>query len=199
MRTVSPIMRPQKGVTLIEVLVSMIIFAVGILGMATLQTRVLQENADQHQRQVAISTAQAIIDRITMNRSPAALVQYVTSVSDSNICDAAPAQFCAESYSGGAEIDADTCSETEMAIYDSWDTLCLNDEGAADQLTNFNARLSCATATCDSVGGDNLTLQLLWRSLTAQSDSRFPTTVIDDDANLVDGPDIDGYIQEFRP
>jgi type IV pilus assembly protein PilV len=192
-------MRRQKGVTLIEVLVSMIIFSVGILGMTTLQTRVLQENADQHQRQVAISTAQAITDRMTMNKSPAALVQYATSISDNGICDAAPAQICSESYAAGAEVDADVCSETEMAIYDSWDILCASDAGAADQLINFNARLTCATATCDSDTGDNLTLQLLWRSRTAQLDPRLPTTTIDDDANLTDGPDIDGYIQAFRP
>lgn len=199
MRTMIPTMRYEKGVSLVEVLVSMIIFAVGILGMAALQTRVLQENVDQHQRQVAISSAQAIIDRITMNRSPAALVQYVTSISSNNICNAAPAQICAESYSGGAEVDAATCSETQMATYDAWDIFCANNEGTAGQLTNFNARLTCTTATCDSVGGENLTLQLLWRSRAAQSDPRFPSTTIDDDANLADGPDIDGYILVFRP
>jgi type IV pilus assembly protein PilV len=190
--------RKQQGVSLIEVLVSMIIFSVGILGMSTLQTRVLQENIDQRQRDVAIWQAQAIIDRISLNKTPAALTQYETSISDGAICDAVPATICAESFSGGAEVDATSCSTTEIAIYDSWDILCTNDQGAADVLLDFNSRLTCSDPfPCAT--GSNLTLQLLWRSLTARADSRFPNTTIDDAATINDGPDIDGYIQVFRP
>jgi type IV pilus assembly protein PilV len=197
MHTIISATKKQQGVSLIEVLVSMIIFSVGILGMSTLQTRVIQENIDQRQRDVAIWQAQAIIDRISLNKTPAALTQYESSISSSTICDAAPATICAESYFGAAEVDAAICSITEMAIYDSWDTLCTNDQGAADVLRDLNAQLTCDSTPC--VQGSNLKLRLLWRSLTAQSDPRFPTTTINDAATINDGPDVDGYIQVFRP
>jgi type IV pilus modification protein PilV len=184
----------QKGTSLIEVLVSMVIFSVGILGMSTLQTRVLQENLDQHQRNVAIWKAQSIIDRIGLNKEPAALTQYETSFSSATICAAAPSTACAET-AGGGTISA--CTATEMAIYDSWDVMCTDDQGAASELINLNATLTCSPSPC--VVGSDIRLQLLWRSLTAQSDPRFPTTTISNTTALTDGPDIDGYIQVFRP
>jgi type IV pilus assembly protein PilV len=189
MRTINQ----QQGVSLIEVLVSMVIFSVGILGMSTLQTRVLQENIDQQQRDVAIWKAQAIIDRINLNKTAPALAQYVTDVTDNSICDAPPATFCAAT-NGTA---ADECDALEMATYDSWDVLCTNDQGAADVLNTFDASLVCAATPC--VVGSTLTLQFLWRSLTALSDPRIATTTIDGNSTLSNRPDVDGYIQVFTP
>jgi type IV pilus assembly protein PilV len=188
-----PAMKHQQGITLIEVLVSMIIFAVGILGMSTLQTKVLQDNIDQRQRDVAIWKAQAVIDRISLNKTPAALNQYVTSVSNNAVCGATPAKICAETNGGGAAI----CSATELAAYDAWDILCTNDQGAAALLTDFNANLTCSPTPC-TINSD-LNLQFLWRALAARSDPRLATAAIDDDADIDDGPDIDGYIQVFKP
>ena len=144
MRTI----KQQRGVSLIEVLVSMVIFSVGILGMSTLQTRVLQENIDQRQRDVAIWKVQAIIDRISINKSPAALTQYETSITSSTICNAAPAKICAETNSAAAAV----CSATEIASYDSWDVLCTNDQGASDVLADFNATLTTLWETLCIVG-----------------------------------------------
>jgi type IV pilus assembly protein PilV len=190
-----PAIKKQQGTSLIEVLVSMVIFSVGILGMSTLQTRVLQENIDQHQRDVAIWKAQAIIDRISLNKSPAALTQYETSITANTTCDAGsePATACAET--DGA--DSAICSSIEIAIYDSWDVLCTNDQGAADVLSSFNATLACDPTPC-ALGSD-LRLQFLWQSLTAATDPRFITTTIDDDTGINDGPNVEGFIQVFRP
>ena len=45
--------KKQQGVSMIELLVSLFIFSVGLLGFATLQTRSLQEGFDSGQRSVA--------------------------------------------------------------------------------------------------------------------------------------------------
>ena len=190
--------RNQQGISLIEILISMVIFAVGILGMATLQTRVLQENVDQRQRDVAIWKTQALIERISLNKSSNALKQYASSVSASDICDSTPSNICAESYSGNSEQAAATCSDTQLAIYDSWDVLCTNDQGAADILRDFSASLSCDTADC--LAGEDVIVEFLWRSLTAQSDPRISASALTNTTTLTNsGADIDGYRQVFRP
>ena len=48
----------QKGLTLIEILISMLVLAIGLLGIAAMQLRGLQYNHDAHVRgQIAVLTA----------------------------------------------------------------------------------------------------------------------------------------------
>lgn len=197
----------QQGISLIEVLVSMVIFSVGILGMTTLQTRVLQQNFDQHQRDVAIWTAQAIIDRVSLNKSEPALTAYESSMTSSTLCDAAPAVMCAETNG----VAATTCTDTEMAAFDAWDVLCTVDQGAADVLTDFTVSFDCSSSAAATAGppptaatncalGDTVTLQFLWRSHTARADSRLPASTITNATTvLTSGADVDGYVQVFIP
>lgn len=182
----------QRGISLIEVLVSMSIFSVGILGMSALQTNVLHENFDQHQRDIAIWQAQALIDRISVNKSGPALTQYKDSVSLGTLCDNPAPVVCADTADGAAA----TCTETQIATYDSWDSLCTSDQGAADVLTDFNATLSCGgSVTCNA--GDNLTITFLWRSHTIRADDRFARATISS-ANI-SNIQVEGYTQVFRP
>ena len=199
--------KKQQGISLIEVLVSMVIFSVGILGMITLQARVLQQNFDQHQRDVAIWTAQAIIDRVGLNKSEAALTAYESSIASSTLCDAPPAVMCAETNGSAATI----CTASEMATFDAWDVLCTADQGAVDVLIDFNVSFDCSSSAAATAGppptaatncalGDTITLQFLWRSHTARADSRFSTSTITDATTvLTSGADIDGYVQVFIP
>ena len=67
----------QQGFTLIEVLVSMIVLAIGLLGLAQLQARGLQFNQDAYVRSQATVLAYEIIDRMRANRDNAA--DYVSA------------------------------------------------------------------------------------------------------------------------
>lgn len=197
----------QTGLSLIEVLVSMIIFAIGILGMATLQTRVLQENFDQFQRDTAIWQAQAIIDRVSLNKSAAALKQYETSISNANLCDNALTKTCASTSSSVAS----ECTETELAEFDAWDVLCTDNQGVADLLTGFNASFNCQSSADEQAGppivsatncalGDRITLAFLWRSRATLADPRINTSTISGTTTLAtSGADTDGIIQVFVP
>jgi type IV pilus assembly protein PilV len=65
-------MRNQRGVTLIEVLVTMIILAVGLLGLVGLQARVQVLQAESYQRAQALILLKDMANRMANNRQNAA-------------------------------------------------------------------------------------------------------------------------------
>ncbi len=62
-------LKTQKGFNLIEVMVSLVIFSIGLLGLAGLQQVGLAQNATAMQRTVAMSQAYDILDRMRNNRT----------------------------------------------------------------------------------------------------------------------------------
>jgi type IV pilus assembly protein PilV len=58
---------PMKGFTLIEVLVSVVVFSIGLIGLASLQTISLKHNNTSYMRSQAILLAQDIADRMRAN------------------------------------------------------------------------------------------------------------------------------------
>lgn len=61
----------QRGMTLVEVLVTLIIMSVGLLGVAALQLTSLRNNYDAYTRSQAAVLAADILDRMRANRSAA--------------------------------------------------------------------------------------------------------------------------------
>jgi len=70
------IARGQRGVTLIEVLVTVIILSIGLLGIAGLQSRLQQSEMEAYQRSQALILLNDMANRIASNRNNA--VSYVT-------------------------------------------------------------------------------------------------------------------------
>lgn len=71
-----PTIRSQRGVTLIEVLVTVIILSIGLLGIAGLQSRLQQSEMEAYQRSQALLLLNDMASRIASNRNNAAT--YVT-------------------------------------------------------------------------------------------------------------------------
>jgi type IV pilus assembly protein PilV len=69
----------QQGMTLIELMVTVFILAVGLLGMAGLQVRLQQSEMEAYQRSQALMLLQDMASRVTVNRNQAA--SYVTNAS----------------------------------------------------------------------------------------------------------------------
>lgn len=59
----------QHGFSLIEVLVAMLILAIGLLGLAALQTQGVRFNHDAHVRTSATVLAYDIVDKMRLNRA----------------------------------------------------------------------------------------------------------------------------------
>lgn len=58
----------QRGISLLEVLISLFIVAIGVLGLAGLQARATNAEFESYQRSQAIILANDMVDRIRMNR-----------------------------------------------------------------------------------------------------------------------------------
>jgi type IV pilus assembly protein PilV len=107
--------RTSSGFTLVEVLVSVIIFSVGLIGVARLQVVAKQSNYDAVQRVTATSIAQDLLSRMRANHT--VLNTYVSNTGSTVIgrgsIDNEPNPVCGSS--------ATLCTEDQLAEHDLWD------------------------------------------------------------------------------
>jgi type IV pilus assembly protein PilV len=106
-------MRPHarmRGVTLIEVLVTMVIVAIGLLGLAGMQMRGLSIQKDAHGRSIATQLALDLADRMRANRQDMAVSNDYTFTAAIGSTWAAPPTDCAAAKT--------LCSWSEQAQYD---------------------------------------------------------------------------------
>jgi type IV pilus assembly protein PilV len=68
--------RFQRGVTLLEVLISIVVLSIGLLGYAGLQTLSLKNNTSAFQRSQATLLTYDIVDRMRANRPKVLLGDY---------------------------------------------------------------------------------------------------------------------------
>lgn len=67
MKPLSVIPRHQSGIGLVEILVSLLVLAIGILGFAGLQLRALNSTGESHYRSQAMAIAQDLTERVAVN------------------------------------------------------------------------------------------------------------------------------------
>jgi len=96
---------PQKGFTLLEVMVAMVIFAVGMLGLAGIQALSLEGSHSSYSRSQAVLLAYEMVDRMKANSSAGA--NYISTAATAV---AQPATLC----------DGATCGAAQMASFDLW-------------------------------------------------------------------------------
>lgn len=68
--------KPQRGVGLVEVLVAVLVLAVGMLGVAAMQAMSLRNNQSALQRSAAITQSYAILDALRADRDNAVINRY---------------------------------------------------------------------------------------------------------------------------
>ncbi|TMH30961.1 MAG: type IV pilus modification protein PilV, partial [Betaproteobacteria bacterium] len=64
-------MDKSRGFTLIEVLISMLIMAIGLLGLAGMQAVAQRAEVESYQRAQALVLVQDMVDRVNANRKVA--------------------------------------------------------------------------------------------------------------------------------
>lgn len=75
--------RTQRGVSLIEVLVALLVTSFGLLGMAALQARAVKGNHSSMQKTQATIMSYYILDAMRVDRDSAKLLNYNTGELDS--------------------------------------------------------------------------------------------------------------------
>lgn len=99
----------QKGVGLIEVLVALLVLAVGILGFVALQYRAVEATSEAINRVQAMNVARDLAERIRVNRD--ALATYKTQTANANTLTTVTVN-CIGSAS------TNRCTDAELANFD---------------------------------------------------------------------------------
>lgn len=130
-------MRYSKGSSLIEVLITLLIFTVGLLGFAGLQVNALQSTGDSSQRSQAVWVTQELAERVRAN-SAATNNDYTSAATN---CTNLPAQICSDHYNpvSGAKVNATQCTPTQMAAFDVWEAQCSYSASSSYQANNTAA------------------------------------------------------------
>jgi len=142
----------QAGLTLIEVLVAIVVLAVGLLGVAGLQLTALKNGQQSYTRSQASSLAYEIADRMRANRIQAGLGAYVVNGTPT----ATPA-----TPTSGVNCSSAACTPAQLAQADvaAWYTNLQN------ALPGGAGRIYCGTpgsvsATC--AAGQLQTVEVIW-------------------------------------
>ncbi len=156
----------QKGFTILEVLIAFVILAVGLLGIVKLQFLSKKFTHQAAQRTLAVSYADAIIERIRAN--PTALLSYTTSTTVGGESLAATSM---------PDCSRNVCSASEIAQYDlqDWEHMMdgnsvMVDDKASSGLISAKACLEFVPASHMTRGG-LLTVRVQWTGLDALSDA----------------------------
>lgn len=141
-------MTRQGGITLLEVLITMVVIAIGMLGMAQLQLGGLRSNHDAYYRSQATGLAADLADRMRANLPAARDGAYEAAQAPDD-----PGYNCQTTFPAG-----DSCTPTELANADlyTWFTMV---QDSASGLPLAQASVACA-APCDI--GDPYTITLRW-------------------------------------
>lgn len=104
---------PQKGLTLIEVLVAFVILAIGMLGIAGILILSSKASNSSYAKQQAVQCIYNIFDKIRANYQAAINGHYtITNINSTGtpIPPPQPATMCHQV----------PCSSTQLAAYDTW-------------------------------------------------------------------------------
>ena len=174
-----PRSRLQRGISLIESLVAIVVMALGILGVLGVQMRTLTDTQTTVYRAQAIRLIEDLSERMKTN--PNALANINNYVSD----------FSDEPTPGDC---SDGCSHSDQAAYD----LALWKQAIKTQLPLGKASVFLAAGETDDINRRQLGVMLAWREngrdLTGLSDEEKATYKDNIDATkvLVDGELKDG-------
>lgn len=108
---VKQLFNKQKGVGLIEVLVSLLVIAIGVLGMAGLQSRSLQHNQAAYLHSRATFLAGDMLDRIRANQSIAKTSELYQTALDEDIENCEEDEYPSRCETG-------ECTVQQLAQYD---------------------------------------------------------------------------------
>ena len=167
--------RLQRGISLIESLVAIVVMALGILGILGVQMRTLADTQTSVRRVQAIRLIEDLSERMKVN--PNALANISNYVSD----------FSDEPTPGDC---SDGCSHSDQATYD----LALWKQAVKTQLPLGKANVFLAAGETDDTNRRQLGVMLAWRENESDSnddykDSIDATKILNDDGELVAGVD----------
>ena len=141
----------QKGVGLVEVLVALLILALGVLGFAALQLRAMDAAQEATEHTVAMNNARDLAERMRVNRT--ALSDYKDAINGNVSVDAC---IGTNDITIPKNLAIPKCDSTTMAQHDATEVLArTSDNGQTIIIANcVKSTLNCIYV---SWGGTNIT------------------------------------------
>lgn len=181
--SLSPPPCKQHGASLIEALIALLIFTIGLLGLAAMQLNALQSTTDSGQRSQAAWLMNDLAERMRAN--PAGTLDDYQAAPN---CAALPAAICADYFNPAtnAKVNAADCSTAQMAAFDRWEAQCsysaIADFNPEDS-SRFNSRDFLIAPEGDALTMNNQSLSINWFSKSGASRPAYfeETSAGDDD------------------
>ena len=157
--------KTQSGLTLIEVLVTVVITSIGLMGLVALQLQAIQATNDSGNRSQAIWLFNDIVNRIHANEEISS--SYLTS--DPYVCGATPT-VCSTYNTGTRTVASQNCTNAEMAAWDLFEVACGSPKAngffgnAVTYLPSAALFISCADGTATCPDGAALIVELKWQA-----------------------------------
>ncbi len=145
--------RPAAGFALIEVLITFLVLAFGMLGIAGMLLTANKANNSSYAKQQAVQSAYDIVDRIRANRQAAIDGNYNVSNLTSGSAAAVPA-------APSADCGTATCTGAQLVTYDLWFWLAKD----LAQLPNGSGALLTSASGTSTL----LTITVQWDDSPAQ-------------------------------
>lgn len=159
----SSVGRQQGGLTLVEVLISMIVLLVGLLGLAALMTSSQTAEAESYQRAQALLLLQDMVGRINSNRAVSACYAVTTDASTGTPYLGVGADVSALACGVGSA----TANTRAIEDLDAWNSL-LSGAGETSGGTNLGAMVGArGCVTADDPANRVYTVSIAWQGMTA--------------------------------
>lgn len=173
------------GFGLIEVLVTIAISTIGLVGLASLQLQTSRSVSDTGNRAQAIWILEDLVNRMKSNRG--ALNAYSTNSNIVN-CNNQPAKVCSSYNNGTQRVTAQLdCTGTEVAASDLWESACGVGASVVGSLTRSSASdFLPSPALSVDVNGNVVTATMTWDARTSGVNSDGDTVYANTD-NLEQG------------
>jgi len=153
----------QLGMAMIEVLITVFISTIGLLGIASLQTISLKGSIDSSQRTAAALLVNDVVDRMRANPTGRNADDYVDAFDEYSACvsgEDPPANICSDYYdqAAGAVVNSGICTGTQLAVFDAWELACgyENSSNNLSSAVNFLASPVISVSCTDSDNADAL-------------------------------------------
>ncbi len=146
----SPLLSRQHGFTLVEVLISVLVLAIGLLGIAGLQAFGMRQTLNSHMLSIANSQANDMVERMQANRGELAKVKKATP-------EATAYDAITGSETDPGCIATKTCTSAQLAQYDAfvWAT-------ANKKLLRDDGNGSVSSSVTNN-GDRTFTIRISWR------------------------------------
>ena len=154
----------QRGVGMMEILVALLILAIGVLGFVALQYRALEASAESTNRVQAITIARDLAERIRVNRNAFSVYKtelstaanqkayktncLTTNCSNTDLADFDVSQIVSRATTFGMTMNIMNCTGTNnlSCIYVAWGYSSATDGTGTGDCTDGNAYNQ--TSTC---------------------------------------------------